>query len=150
MKKIPLTQGKFATVDDDDYDFLSQWKWHFSKGYAARKPYTTVDGKYVTIARQLLGQHGFSKIAYLDGNKLNCQRSNLIETVKTQYLGKAKKRKGTTSRYKGVTWNEKNQCWIAQRGGYIGSYQDEWQAAKAYNEVAEKHFGIFAKLNGVD
>ena len=26
-KRIPLTQGKFATVDDEDYDRLMQWKW---------------------------------------------------------------------------------------------------------------------------
>lgn len=36
MKKIPLTQDKFASVDDIDYAFLMQWKWFFSQGYAVR------------------------------------------------------------------------------------------------------------------
>ena len=30
-KQIPLTQGYFATVDDEDYDFLSRWKWYARK-----------------------------------------------------------------------------------------------------------------------
>ena len=30
-KLIPLSQGKFAKVDEEDYEFLSQWKWHYDK-----------------------------------------------------------------------------------------------------------------------
>jgi len=28
MQRIPLTQGQFALVDDDDFEELSQFKWH--------------------------------------------------------------------------------------------------------------------------
>jgi len=31
MKKIKLTQGKFAIVDDADFDWLSRWKWYAKK-----------------------------------------------------------------------------------------------------------------------
>ena len=37
MKEIPLTQGKFTIVDDDDYEELSKYKWYYFCGYAARK-----------------------------------------------------------------------------------------------------------------
>ncbi len=34
MKQIKLTQEKFALVDDIDFDFLNQFKWHFDGNYA--------------------------------------------------------------------------------------------------------------------
>lgn len=40
MKLIPLTQGKYAKIDDDIFDYLNQWKWHIVNGnntfYAVR------------------------------------------------------------------------------------------------------------------
>jgi hypothetical protein len=29
-KEIELTQGKVALVDDEDFEWLSQWKWQAS------------------------------------------------------------------------------------------------------------------------
>jgi len=57
MKKIPLTQGQFALVDDADFDWLNQWKWTAQKRptglwHAARR-----EGRkrYVYMHRQILG-----------------------------------------------------------------------------------------------
>jgi hypothetical protein len=98
MKLIPLTQGKFAMVDDADFDWLNQWNWQANliKGiwYATRgirepKIARGIYGKVVRVSmhrvildlkdRWELGDH-------LDGNGLNNQRSNLRKATNSQNL----------------------------------------------------------------
>lgn len=45
MKTIPLTQNKFAIVDDADFEFLNQWKWYWAnKNYAAKNYSVNLQG----------------------------------------------------------------------------------------------------------
>lgn len=47
MKKIPLTQGKFALVDDTDFDWLMRWKWQAKWGrgtFYAKREYAYLGG----------------------------------------------------------------------------------------------------------
>jgi hypothetical protein len=39
MKMIPLSQDRFAVVDDDDFEWLSQFKWHYHMGSRNRHGY---------------------------------------------------------------------------------------------------------------
>ena len=43
MKKIPLTQGEFAVIDDEDFRKVNQFKWSFDRGYA--RAYVKGSGK---------------------------------------------------------------------------------------------------------
>ena len=55
MREISLTQGKVALVDDEDYEFLNQWKWRHDgngnrkTGYAMRSLPRTL-GKQTNIS----------------------------------------------------------------------------------------------------
>jgi hypothetical protein len=57
MKFIPLTQNKFAQVDDKHFDELNQDKWHYSEGYARRNEYRFVKGKRKKIHLWLQPKH---------------------------------------------------------------------------------------------
>lgn len=57
-----------------------------------------------------------------------------------------------TSRFKGVSRHSKNEKWIAQiqedgRTKYLGSFDSEEDAAKAYDAAAREVFGVFARTN---
>lgn len=70
-------------------------------------------------------------------------------TVKEQARNRRKRCDGKTSKFKGVSWHSKNNCWKAQlgRSAYIGVFQDEIEAAKAYDRTATKEYGKFTVLN---
>ena len=63
-----------------------------------------------------------------------------------------KPNKGGSSRYKGVTWHKRAEKWQAQimvnnKKIYLGCFNDEEEAAAAYNVAAIEHFGKYARLN---
>jgi len=148
MKKIRLTQGRFALVDDADFVWLSQWKWYYTKdGYAARsvwKPKKRILRMHREILElknpEIYGEHR-------DGNCLNNRRSNLRKSSNSQNQMNCHVKNG---RYKGVYLEGKR--WTAsikknQKSMYIGSFEKMKDAARAYNNKAKEIFGEFARLN---
>ena len=64
------------------------------------------------------------------------------------------KTKLNKSGYKGVSWHKASKGWIAQiqncgKKEHIGCFQSKEEAAQAYNEVATKYYGNYARLNEV-
>lgn len=162
MKKIVLTQGKIALVDDADYDWLNQWKWIASKPARSRTYYVYHSvliaraKRYTTewMHRLILGLQMGDKqqCDHIDHNGLNNQRSNLRVCTKTQNMQSSRKRKRRTSKYKGVCWHRHNRKWysricVKKKEIHLGFFDSEIDAAAAYNVAALKHFGDFALLN---
>lgn len=87
MKKIPLSQGKFALVSDEDFDLFGQLRWCASresrgtKWYAIR--WVKVDGKQTKIRLhcEIMGRAPKPTdglvVHHKDDDGLNCQRENL-------------------------------------------------------------------------
>jgi hypothetical protein len=161
MKEISLTQGKVALVDDEDYDFLMQWKWyargHGKLFYAVRQtPSIDKFGKYkqkrIKMHHLLFHCPNDKVTDHKDGNGLNNQKDNLREATKQQNACNKSKSQNCSSIYKGVHWSKQANKWIAEiYFNYIkfplGSFDNEIEAAIAYNNKAIELFGEFAKLN---
>ncbi len=156
MKLIPLTQGKFAQVDDADYDCLSQWKWQYAAGYAVRNKYIgTFDGKKKTktflMHREINKTPDGFETDHRDSDRLNNQRYNLRDA--TQIQNQRNREHGCgKSKYKGVSRNKRTERWEAKiktidKRYYLGSFNSETDAAISYNNAALKYFGEFARLN---
>jgi len=158
MKQIPLTQGQFALVDDEDFEELKKHKWYAYKSkytfYAGRKLRLGVNKRQIIVMhRQILGlEDPKMQGDHIDWNGLNNQRHNLRIATNSQNVRNVRPNKNTSSKYKGVNWEKRDNVWRAQiqcdkRKIYIGSYKDEIEAAKAYDKKAKELFGEFAYLN---
>lgn len=158
MKTIALKTGELLMVDDQDYERCARMKWYrkvsCSGNIYAIANLPRVNGVGGRIyAHRLICQapRGF-EVDHRDGNGLNCQRDNLrLATATTNARAFRRKRKGTASRFRGVSWCRIRKMWRArieftnadgsrfsQCGGY---YAEEERAARAYNAKAIK-FGF--------
>lgn len=150
MKVIPLTQGKSAIVDDEDYELVSRYKWYANKSgnvWYAR----TMDGGKTILMHWLImgGKH----IDHINGNGLDNRRENLRFATSSQQAMNRPSHRGSTSRYKGVSWDSARGKWLATIGKpsvHLGYFKNEQDAARAYNEDAVKRFGEFARLNEIE
>lgn len=171
MKEIALSKegknrGKYAAlVDDDDYEWLNQWRWCAYEDrnitYAIRT-YVDKDNRQshtTSMHRQILGLTDPKiKCDHRDHDGLNNQRSNLRVATHAQNMANLRPRKNTTSKYKGVkaveyksesrhTINWHASMKINGACTHLGSFKTEEEAAIAYDEAAKIHHGEFANLN---
>jgi len=167
MKQIQLTQGKFALVDDEDFEELNKYKWFAAKCnkgmFYARRAETVGFKKQVLIPmhRQILDIKSKNEFGdHIDFNTLNNQRSNLRVCTKRQNCQNRKSRKGSSSKYLGVSLHKKNNganvYWTSSirvngklifLGQFPNTFIGEISAAKLYDLNAKKYHGEFANLN---
>jgi len=153
MKKIQLSQGKFALVDDCDYEWLSQWKWFYDgSGYACRwrRKEGTEGTKWIQMHREVCRYHGTldGSVDHANYNRVDNQLKNLRPATKSQNAANQKPR--VSSKFKGVRllrnrWHARIRA--DTREIYLGSFDNAEEAALAYNKAAKKYFGDFARLN---
>jgi hypothetical protein len=154
-KRIPLTRGQFAIVDDDDFEWLSQWKWHAqpneSRGFYANRH--DDQGRLVAMHRLINDTPEGFVTDHRDGNGLNNRRSNLRTATQLQNMMNRHGKRGGTSRHKGV-WADNSprnrKPWRAAirvngRLKYLGRFHTEDEAGAAYAAAAAEHFGEFAR-----
>lgn len=161
MKEIKLNGGYSTFVDDEDYEWLSQYDWFTTE--SNKRLYTKrVDRigrkKFILMHREILGiVDKPDKITdHRDGNSLNNCRDNLRIATQAQnnQNRNGKSNAPKYSKYKGVCFNKYRDMWMAAlsfNGTHLnlGYFGDEISAAFAYNQAARKHHREFAKLNEI-
>jgi len=154
MKEIPLTQGKIAIVDDDDFEWLNQWRWHYSNGYAVRNVWINGNCKILRMHRIIVGIFYKSgiEIDHIDHDKLNNCRNNLRLCTHSENQHNREMYSNNTSGFKGVSWHKSANKWVARiriNNNLInlGIFNDPYDAACAYDEAARKYHGEFSNPN---
>lgn len=147
MKKIELTQNKFALVDDADYEYLNSFKWYFNGRYVSRQE----NGKTVYMHRQII-ETDLPRIDHINGDGLDNRRYNLRPCTQSQ--NNQNRRPNAGKKYKGVYFRKDINKWRAEiklngKRTNIGVFVDIKDAARAYNIAAKDMFGDFAYMNEV-
>jgi hypothetical protein len=159
VKLVPISNGKaYAIVDDEDFEYVSQFTWELAAGYARR----TVSSRRVLGKRQQTRALMHREINrtpegmmtdHINRNPLDNRKENLRTcTSADNQRNHGKRNIPTSSKYKGVFWDKKNNKWKASikvygKNFHLGRFECEEDAALAYNVAASTHFGDFAGLN---
>lgn len=161
MKTIPLSGGYTAIVDDDDYERVCRYKWYpqYLNGEVRYAKHASVKNCYHTqfsLHRFIMGcKKGDGKVVdHINGNGLDNRKCNLRICTQAKNRLNARGKVKSTSRYKGVSWNTRQRKWYATtryNGKYrlIGTFDDEEEAAIAYNVAVQLFYGEYAYLNDV-
>jgi hypothetical protein len=149
MKFIELTKGEQAIADDEDFEFLSQWKWYFDR-YAMRNERVNRGQRKVLMRRVIMNTPEGFETDHINRNKLNNRKANLRICTTFENQANKKKSLNKSSIYKGVS--KLKDKWISQvvcgkRLTFIGLFNQEHHAALAADLWNRDLYGQFARTN---
>ena len=156
MKTIPLTQGKFAIVDDEDYEKIAKNKWYAIQDnytfYAVRSIRKKKKRKKIRMHRIIMNAPQGQQVDHINGNGLKNIKSNLRFATNSQQRQNSTRHRNASSKFKGVSFDNNKKLWYSRtcidyKRIYIGYFKDETEAAIAYDKKAIELFGKFARLN---
>lgn len=158
VKEIPLTRGKVALVDDEDYERVMQYKWCTHKDrntwYATRTSYNPK--KSIPLHRFIMNAKPGEEVDHINHNGLDDRRCNLrIVTRSQNHMNRGKMKNKCTSKYKGVYWFKNLNKWMVHieingKKMHVGLFNNEEEAARAYDKKAKELFGEYAYFNFID
>ncbi len=155
MKLIPLTQGQSAKVDDDNFEWLNQWKWQATKEkdrpvfYAVRTQNNRPGHETIRMHRLVLGVTDMRiKCDHRNGDTLDNQRGNLRRATTPQNAFNSLKSRRNTSGFRGVSFHKRSNKWQAliQINGtrkFLGHFDSAREAGDAYRTAAKEYHGEF-------
>lgn len=152
MKVIPLTKGKFAKVDDEDYDYLNQFKWCFLDkgcGYARRTSYLgSLQAGSILMHRVIMNAPKGMEVDHINGDGLDNRKINFrIVTHSINTKNRTRVNKNNTSKHLGIHWHKRDKRWQVNIGKdyhryYFGSYKSKKEAILVAKRERQRLFNL--------
>jgi len=153
MIEIPLQNTEKRAIVDDNFFYLSNFKWQLSpRGYVRG---TIKKGKRVFLHRLIMKAQKGQILDHKNNNPLDNQIENLRFCSQRQNVANQVRTKRKYSKYKGVTYSiteKRKKRWTASceydnKEYRVGRFHTEKEAVDWYNKKAKELWGDFAKLN---
>ena len=147
---IQLTQGKWTIVSLEDFEFLSQFNWHYDKGYAGRHVNGSQSKVYMhRVVLERMGFKDFKDTDHINRHRADNRRSNLRPATHAENQWNVGLQRNNKSGFRGVYWNKQLGKWQAQikvngKRIHLGYFVDKQDAISARLAAEEKYFGAFA------
>lgn len=155
MKKISLTKGGFALVDDEDFERVSQLKWASILDRNVLYAQNHKDYLPIRMHRFILSASKGQQIDHINGDGLDNRKENLRICTTAENGWNQRVRKDTGSGFKGVSWNKASKRWVAyickhKKTYSLGYFIEKEDAIAARLSAEKKHYGEFARPHNYD
>lgn len=155
MIELFLNEDTVVLLDAADRLLVAGFDWRAMR----TSPYLTYAHAWnrqqsIYMHRLIAGAGKGEEVDHIDRNGLNNTRYNLrIATHQQNHANRTRERKAhRTSQYKGVYWDKSRDKWSATihvngKTRALGRYEDEGEAARAYDKAAVSEWHEFARIN---
>lgn len=159
VREIPLSQGKIALVDDEDFDRVNQFKWCAAATsssrtwYAMRGDYTGSKPRTIYLHRFILDAPSDMDVDHINHNGLDCRRENMRLATTSQNCCNRRKNVGSKFRFKGIQARRNRFAVRVPFDGrlvHFRTYATQEEAARIYDAVVARLRGEFAHTNFPD
>jgi hypothetical protein len=160
FRRIYLGEGQWTILDHDDYYRLKDFKWVAYAGgrggenlYAVRfKLVSPKKTTFVSMHREIMNANDERVVDHKNCNSLDNRKNNLRLATRAENIRNRRKQKNTSSQFIGVSFSKSQGRWASEikcngKKIWLGRFDNEIDAARAYDEAAKKYFGEFARLN---
>lgn len=154
MKRVPLTKGMTALVDDEDYDRVMEHSWCASKTEKTWYAQATINSRHVSMHRFILSAIRGQYVDHVNHDGLDNRRSNIRVCCQSRNAGNAVLHCKNKTGLKGVFFHpeRKKNKWTARicqqyKQKALGAFDTPEAAARAYDSAALERFGEFALTN---